>query len=209
MNLQADNSSSAHLASSVSHWLDGLRAGDSVAAQELWNRYFARLVSVAQARLSRLSAETSGEDIALSALKSVMIGLQANRFPDLTDRDSLWPLLVTITARKAISEQRRQLAGRRTRNLECSLNDLRDFIGIEPSPDFAVEVADELERLVKSLGDASLRQIVEKKIAGFTNDEIAEELGCSVRTVIRKLDRIRREWRQHVLETSDGEGGEE
>ena len=138
-----------------------------------------------------------------------MIGLQANRFPDLTDRDSLWPLLVTITARKAISEQRRQLAGRRTRNLECSLNDLRDFIGIEPSPDFAVEVADELERLVKSLGDASLRQIVEKKIAGFTNDEIAEELGCSVRTVIRKLVRIRREWRKHVLETSDGEGGEE
>ena len=47
MNLQADNSSSAHLASSVSHWLDGLRGGDSVAAQELWNRYFARLVSVA------------------------------------------------------------------------------------------------------------------------------------------------------------------
>lgn len=209
MQLQADDSSSTRLSGSVSHWLDGLRKGDSVAAQELWNRYFARLVAVAQARLSRLSAEASGEDIALSALKSVMIGLQANRFPDLTDRDSLWPLLVTITARKAISEQRRQLAGRRTRNLECSLNDLRDFIGVEPSPDFAVEVADELERLVRSLGDAYLRQIVEKKIAGFTNDEIAEELGCSVRTVIRKLDRIRREWRQQVLGVANVEGNDE
>jgi DNA-directed RNA polymerase specialized sigma24 family protein len=179
----------------VSHWLDGLRAGDSVVAQELWSRYFTRLASVAQSRLSKLTREASGEDIALSALKSVMIGVRENRFPDLSDRQSLWPLLVTITARKAVSEQRRQLAQRRSRAVECRLEDVRDYIGVEPSPEFAVEVADELERLVRDLGDATLRQIVEQKLACCTNEEIADDLGCSTRTVIRKLNRIRQEWR--------------
>lgn len=195
VNARSSSSSESDSHGSVSHWVDGLRAGDSVAAQELWNRYFSRLVSVAQSRLSKLSREASGEDIALSALKSVMIGVRENRFPDLSDRHSLWPLLVTITARKAVSEQRRQLAQRRSRAVECRLEDVRDYIGIEPLPEFAVEVADELERLVRDLGDSTLRQIVERKLACCTNEEIADELGCSTRTVIRKLNRIRQEWR--------------
>ena len=180
---------------SVSHWLDGLRAGDGIAAQELWNRYFSRLVIVAQSRLSKLARDASGEDVALSALKSVMIGVRDNRFPELADRSSLWPLLVTITARKAISEQRRQLAQKRRPALECRFDDVKDFIGVEPTPEFSVEVADELEHLVLALGDSTLRQIVELKLAGCSNEEIAGELGCSNRTVIRKLNLIRKEWR--------------
>lgn len=199
----------AEMTGSVSHWLDGLRAGDSVAAQELWNRYFARLLTVVEIRLSRLSAEASGGDVALSALKSIMMQVKGNRFPNLNDRDSLWPLLVTITARKAISEQRRQLSGRPGRNLECNFEDLRDFIGVEPLPGFAVEVADELERLVSTLGDASLRKIAERGMAGFTNEEIAAELNCSQRTVIRKLQRIRREWREGLVGSNDPEGSGE
>lgn len=180
---------------SVSHWLDGLREGDSLAAQELWNRYFARLASVAQARLAHLAQETSGEDVALSALKSVMIGVRDNRYPDLNDRTSLWPLLVTVAARKSISEQRRQLAKKRTRAAECRLQDVQDYIGVEPSPEFAADVADELERLVVCLEDSTMREIVQMKLGGCTNDEIAVELDCSKRTVIRKLKLIRQEWR--------------
>lgn len=179
---------------SISHWLDGLREGDSVAAQELWNRYFARLVTVAQARLGRVSRDRTDEDVALSAMKSVMIGVRENRYPDLTDRSGLWPLLVTITARKSISEVRRQLAQKRSQAIECRMEDVQDYVGVEPSPEFAVEVADELERLVKSLDNTVLRKIVHMKLSGYTNDEIAAELGCSTRTVIRKLDRIRQEW---------------
>ena len=190
---------------SVSHWLDGLRTGDSVAAQELWNRYFARLVAVAQARLSSLTREADGEDVALSAIKSVMLGVRENRFPNLADRGSLWPLLVTITARKSVSQVRRQLAQKRSAAAECRLEDVRDYIGIEPTPEFAVEVADELERLVRSLGDPTLRRLVEQKLAGCTNEEIAGEFGCTVRTVIRKLNRIRQEWREASGEVSSGE----
>ncbi len=192
---------------SVSHWLEGLREGNSVAAQELWNRYFARLATIAQARLASLSRDQSGEDVALSALKSVMIGVRDNRYPELADRNSLWPLLVTITARKSITEQRRQLARKRSRAAECRFEDLQDYIGVEPSPEFAVEVADELERLVLRLDDPSLRRIVEMKLAGFSHEEIAEECGCSTRTVIRKLKLIRKEWRSADDDSAVLDGG--
>jgi RNA polymerase sigma factor (sigma-70 family) len=181
---------------SVSHWLSGLRAGDDAAAQELWNRYFTRLVQVAQTRLRHLARESSGEDVALSALKSVMIGVRENRFPDLDDRTSLWPLLVTITARKAISQQRRQLARKRSAANEKPVTEVQAYIGHEPSPEFAVEVADQIEHLVREMNDEVLGTIVQRKLEGYTHEEIADELGCSPRTVIRKLKRIRQEWEE-------------
>ena len=181
---------------SVTHWLEGLKEGDSVAAQKLWNRYFARLATVAEARLGTLTRESSGEDIALSALNIVMMGVQENRFPDLTDRTGLWPLLVTIAARKSITHLRRQLAAKRNVAAEERIPDMLAIIDTEPSPEFAITVADELERLVRKFNDPMFRQIAQKKLAGFTNDEIAAELNCSLRTVTRKLSLIRQEWEE-------------
>ena len=37
---------------SVSHWLDGLRAGDGADIERLWDRYFLRLVALARGKLS-------------------------------------------------------------------------------------------------------------------------------------------------------------
>lgn len=190
----AFDGASQQLRGSVSHWLEGLRDGESRAAQHLWDRYFARLVPIAQARLARLNRDQSGEDIALSAIKSVMIGIQADRYPQLEDRDGLWPLLVTITARKAISEKRRQLTDKRTPNRECRFEDVQEYVGTEPTPEFATEVADQLERLAEGLADPDLKRIVELKLGGHTNEEIASDLGCTTRTVTRKVSRIREEW---------------
>jgi len=181
-------------AASVSHWIEGLRDGDSVAAQQLWDRYFEQLVTLARNRLQGLSHDVSGQDVALSALKSVMIGVQENRYPDLVDSESLWPLLVTITARKSISQQRRQLAQKRSRMRECSWEDMQDYVGSDPSPEFAIEVADYLEQLVQALGDRSLRRVIEMKLGGFTHQEVAADLGCTERTIKRKLRLIRQEW---------------
>lgn len=179
---------------SISQWLEGLREGESLAAQQLWNRYFLRLAEVAQKRFLRLPTGQTGEDVALSAMKSLMLGVQENRYPDLHDRCGLWPLLITITARKSISEQRRQYAQKRTRAREKSLDDLQAFLGEEPSAEFAVELRDELERLDRTLNDETLSRIVIMKLEGASHEEIAEKLNCSARTVIRKLNRIRQEW---------------
>ena len=183
-------------ASAATHWLDGLRGDESLAAQELWNHYFARLVRVAEERLKFCRQEADGEDIALSALKSVMIGVRENRYPGLTDTDSLWPLLVTITARKSIDQTRRQMAGKRSVGVTEAYDELIGVVGREPSAEFAAEVADELDRLINRFNDERLRQIAELKLSGAANEEIAEQLGLSTRTVIRKINLIRQEWEE-------------
>lgn len=179
---------------SVTLWLDGLRAQHDEAAQELWNRYFAQLVSVARRHLHGRGRDEDGEDVALSALKSAMLGVQNNRFPDLHDRTGLWPLLVTITARKALNEAKRQRAQKRSPAAELPGADVELVAGSDPGPDFALRLTEAIGELVSSLEDDTLQTIAQRKLEGYTNGDIAHELAVSIRTVVRKLERIRQEW---------------
>ena len=52
----------------------------------------------------------------------------------------------------------------------------------------------EYRRLLDLLGDDSLRRVAVGKMEGFTNDEIAAQLDCSLRTVARKLETIGLIW---------------
>jgi RNA polymerase sigma factor (sigma-70 family) len=174
--------------------MDQLRLGHQSAADELWKRYFVQLVSLANTRYHGRGRDRDEEDIALSALKSVFLGLQTQRFPDLNDRTGLWPLLVTITARKAINEADRQRAQKRNRGLEVRPTDENAIAATAPTPEFALMVVEEIDRLVALLGDETLRRIVALKLEGYSNEEIAHQLDVSVRTIVRKLHRIRQEW---------------
>ena len=66
--------------------------------------------------------------------------------------------------------------------------------GDEPTPEFVALMNDEYRRLFGSLGDESLRVVALMKLEGFSNEEIARSLDCSVRTVERKLDLVRKRW---------------
>src|ERR687898_425611 len=96
---------------SITHRIDALRAGDPAAAQLLWERYFDRLVRLARTRLRAVGGHSgaAGEgDAVLSAFDSFCAGAVRGRFPQLTDRDDLWRLLVVITARKVQAQARRE-----------------------------------------------------------------------------------------------------
>src|SRR5262245_10478262 len=128
---------------SVTRWLRPLKAGDSVAAQHLWERYFRRLVGLAQARLRRAPRRAGDEeDVALSAFDSFCRGAEQGRFPQLADRDCLWRLLVTITARKAARQVRDET--RQKRGGAAPVADaeavLAEALSREPSPEFAAGV---------------------------------------------------------------------
>lgn len=195
---------------SVTRWIVGLKAGDDAAAQPLWERYFARLVQLARAKLRatrRPGAVEDEEDAALSAFNSFCAGAARGRFPLLSDRDDLWRLLVVITARKACAQVQRRtrrkrggglnvydesaLPGSETDELPAGL-DL--MAGSEPTPEFAAMVAEEYRRLLDGLNDDGLRQVALDRMEGYTNDEIADRLGCARRTVARRLDLIRKIW---------------
>jgi RNA polymerase sigma factor (sigma-70 family) len=191
---------------SVSHWIGKLKAGDRQAAQRLWERYFPRVVGMARTKLQGASRRAADEeDVALSAFYSFCRGAEQGRFPQLSDRDNLWQLLVKITFRKAIDlvrpESRRKRRG--AIGEECMLggpedsaaadNGLEQIVGREPTPEFAAQVAEQCQRLLGSLND-ELRSIALKKMEGYTNAEIAAQLGCVTSTVERRLKLIRAVW---------------
>jgi DNA-directed RNA polymerase specialized sigma24 family protein len=193
---------------SITGWIGELKAGDTEAAHRLWCRYFDGLVRLARKKLKavpRNSAVEDEEDAALSAFESLCAGAAAGRFAQLKDRDDLWRLLVVITLRKALDQiQRgRQLkrgAGRIVAEGELAGIDpdgpggFEQWIGREPTPEFAAMLAEEFELRISRLNDSTLRQVALERLEGYTNDEIAERLGCVTRTVERKLELIRRAW---------------
>ena len=189
---------------SVTQLIADLQAGDdSVAQREIWERYFQRIIALARVKLGNSPrASEDEEDVALSALESLFRGLSDQRFPQLKDRDNLWSLLVTITARKAINQRKRQMAAKRGGaevKLPIDVSDsgqLQKLIDTEVRPDFLVAIQEECQRLMSVLGDDKLRQIAKWKLEGWTNAEAASELGVAERTVERKLGLIRSIWSQ-------------
>ena len=194
--------------SSVTRWLERLETGDDVAAAKLWNAYFDRLVHLAHGRLQAKFAKVNdAEDIALSAFHSFCRGVENKKFPALSDRDGLWRLLVSITIHKllhVVRDQKRIKRGGQFHELKGldsssdSIAAVNQIVSREPSPDFALEVAEQYQEMMHSLGDNELVQLATWKMEGYSNDEIARKLNRATRTVERKLQLIRKIWIHHM-----------
>lgn len=202
---------------SVTRWIGRLKAGDHAAAQELWEHYFRRLVGLARKILNgRVRGAADEEDVALSAFASFCRSVGRDRFPQLSDRDDLWQILMVLTARKAhwqvTYENAQKRGGGRPAaaagpgaRIVAEDEAVERILSREPTPEFAAQVAEEFQRLLASLGDEQLRTVAVWKMEGYTNDEIAAKLGRGLRSIERKLQLIRRSLQ--LLEQSDEEEG--
>ena len=192
---------------SVSYWLTELNAGQQNQAQsELWDRYFHRLTALARSRLpADARREADEEDVALSALDSFFRRADQGEFPDLLDRNGLWPLLAQITVFKALRNIRRERTQKRggTRvQRECELEPLDDgslptlesIISREPSVEIVTQMTEEVNSLIDALPTEQLQTIATRKLEGYENKEVAELLGIGLRSVERKLALIRSLW---------------
>jgi DNA-directed RNA polymerase specialized sigma24 family protein len=190
------------LQGSVSRALEGLKAGEETAARELWERYCAELTRQARKKLRHNRRRIADEnDIAQNAFLSLCLGARQGRFPDLQDRDSLWRLLVFITAQKAadfIAYEKRKKRGEakvRGHSYFSSKEEQGGFdavIAQTPGPATLQVWAEEYEQLLDKLKDDTLKKIAVWRLEGATIDEIADKLGCAHRTVDRKLDLIKK-----------------
>ncbi len=192
----------------ITQILQGVWEGDEAAAELIWREYFSGLVRLARRKLKGLPRRAvDEEDVAASAMFSFYRGMQAGRFDKLDNRHDLWKLLVTITARKACKHRRRELADIRgggdvrgesvfvrTEADEERAPGLGDVAGTEPTPDMACMLVENCNRALERLGNETLRRIAVWTLEGYGTDEIAKKLGCSRRTVERKLERIRDKW---------------
>lgn len=190
---------------SVSLWIRDLKQGDNEAAGKIWNRYFDRLVRVASRRLGNAARRIADEeDVAVSVFNGLCQGAAAGRFDQLQSREDLWSLLVAIAGRKAVDQIRRQTSRKRggtDLRGESVFQGLPDagagfdgFLEEEPTPEFLAIIEEENERLLAMLRDDTQRDIARLRMAGHSNEEIADTIGISLRSVVRKLNLIREIW---------------
>jgi DNA-directed RNA polymerase specialized sigma24 family protein len=192
----------------VTLWLRALEEGNEDAAEQLWGHFFERLTNLARRKLIQQRV-VDGEDIVVSVFRRLCEGAEGGRFEQVSGRDELWKLLVSMTVRRSIDENRRLMADKRggARVRGDSLLAQGDgerqlswdqFTGDDGAPEFLVMVQEECDRLLGSLPDDTLRNVALWRLEGFSNDEIAEKLEMTTRSVERKLHRIRQLWSDEV-----------
>jgi RNA polymerase sigma factor (sigma-70 family) len=190
---------------SVTLWLKHLKAGDPTAAQRIWERYCKELIKIARQRLAGVRRAADEHDVVQDAFDAFFRAAQTGRFTVLHDRDDLWKLLVRITENQAFDQRRREQRAKRgggaVRGDSAFLggdgstpSGFNQLAGHEPSPDFALMVADELRHLLGLLDSPHLQELVILKMAGHTQREIAERWGCAHYSISRKLRLVRALW---------------
>ena len=193
---------------SVTNWIAQLRAGEETALAELHKRYWPFLVQLAHKRLKGSSRRATDEqDVAQEAFWGFYESLKKGRLPRLANRDDLMALFVIITSRKAAKQIRREYSAKRggghvrgdsvfegaMSSLEGNAIDL--LPDPQPTPHEQAELNDCYVRFVEGLPE-NLRRFAELFLAGYTHQEIADALGCSERTVDRKMPLILNRWRK-------------
>ncbi|TWU38396.1 ECF-type sigma factor [Novipirellula artificiosorum] len=200
----------------VSHWIDQVKLGDSVAANQLWHHYYDRLVRMTQAKLRGQNRGVSDEeDIVLSVFESFYRAAEQGRFPDLAGRDDLWRLLLKMSARKVVDKRRHDQRQRRGATAKVQpihgIGDeqaMIEVIGNEPTPEMVLMMTESFDQLLKLLGDehvggGQLQEIAIGKMEGHSNADLAERMQCSERTIERRLNLIREKCRQELIDRDE------
>ncbi|MCA9189549.1 MAG: sigma-70 family RNA polymerase sigma factor [Pirellulaceae bacterium] len=189
-------------------WIDQLVDGQNDAVTEFWNEFGPRLQALAAKHLTmRMRVRAEPEDIVQSACRTFFRRAQEGQF-EMPDSDQLWRLLYAITLTKTREYARFHSRQKRGVDKEQRLSPPTgkssfpgmDFAGAEPTPEEAAQFADDLEGLLSALDDEE-RQLVNLKLQQYTNDEIAQQMNCSERTVRRILQRVRTRLRDILNES--------
>lgn len=195
--------------SPVTLWLRSLEAGDPVSAGDLYHHFCHRLQNLIKGQIpAQIRAAYDHDDVAVSAFHSLFLGIREQRY-QFDNRADFWRLLLTVAERKIAKRIRYETRDKRDvrRRVQDSVflrqspvqsdtgrNGVNSLPGYEPTPEFAAEVAETCEKLLSSLPDAACRQIALLMLENYTAEQVAQKLGCSRRTVHRKLLVIRRTW---------------
>ncbi|MGI9515888.1 MAG: RNA polymerase sigma factor [Pirellulaceae bacterium] len=181
--------------------INGLRSGDDEACAEFWGEYGTMLEAVAQKQLSqKLQRRVGSDDVVQSACRTFFRRVSAGQF-ELPDADALWRLMCAITltkARRAARDHTRQKRGiENEQYIDASAADgsSRAFQlpGGGQTPLDAAAFSDQMQTLLASL-EPNECQVLDLKLQQNTNEEIAEVMGCSERTVRRITNQIRERW---------------
>jgi RNA polymerase sigma factor (sigma-70 family) len=187
---------------SITLLLNSYRQGLSDdSAQQIFQRYFSMLESVARAKVAGLRYHWGDhEDVAQQVMTQFFLGVRDGRFPRLNDRHDLWQVLLVILERRVIDLRRKKrqpvcgesaIGAKAEDASQCQ--GMQSVPCIEPTPEMVVQLEEELRARLSQLPEG-LRQVAVWRMIGHSNAEIARMLGRSERRVESKLSLIRRIW---------------
>ncbi|MBA4063337.1 MAG: RNA polymerase subunit sigma-24 [Isosphaera sp.] len=179
---------------SVAALMTRLRSGEDEAAREVFARFAGRLAGLARRHLDgRMAAKVDPEDVVQSAYKSFFLRQRDGGF-EVGSWDGLWGLLTAITLRKCADRAAYYRARKRdvSREMAGDGGPVEVVLDREPRPDEAAALAETVEALFRSIGDADERAILELSLQGHTAAEISGRLGRAERSVRRLREQIRK-----------------
>ena len=196
------------MSDNFSQWLSKLAEGDEDVAQEIWDDYYGWMVRFAQRKLKRFAVSRSDydeEDVASDAMCDFYCGMEKRQFHDLHDRDNLRQLLFTITVRKVNDRRKHYFTQKRGGGQvldEFSLKTqprykkegINGFHKKQPTPEQEVSNDENLQQMLQTLPNATLRQIAIMTLDNISTKKIAGKLRISLQTVYNNRDKIR-----HIL----------
>lgn len=213
MKTTSHNSNSTH---SVTQYIEGLRQGEGLAAQKTWERFIDRLIRLADRRLKAMPRKAEDEeDVVQKAFADFFRQVQQGRFSKLDDRHDLWQVLCMLVDRRAVDQikkgnaQKRGEGEVRGESVFLEKGDsmvspgLAGFPEMLPTPDFALELSEALRRRLNSFENDEHRRVALLKLQGYTNLEIAHQIGSSNRTIERWLEEMRKAWISEPANESD------
>jgi RNA polymerase sigma-70 factor (ECF subfamily) len=172
------------------------RGGDQEAARQLFDAYVDRLVALARRRISaRLAGRVDPEDVVQSVFRTFFHRVQGGQFR-VAEEDDLCKLLMRMTVHKTLRQVAFHKAAKRNMEQEAPADEdarraVQEMIDREPTPEEAVTFLDQLESFMNRLRPKD-REILELRLQGWSNDEIASKLDISSDRMIRRvLERVR------------------
>jgi DNA-directed RNA polymerase specialized sigma24 family protein len=196
-------------ADSVAALIPGLRAADQEAQNQLWVKFYDSVVRLVASKMNGTrctiyTPEDVAIDVFMDFFRKMSEPKSVEKFPTLPDRQSVWKLLVRFT----IWETFDYLEKIRRRSIkevgESALGELgiHRVEGSEPLPGYNLELAELLDQLndpVEPKHGEKLRTVARMRMDGYADQEIAEQLKCSVRTVRNKVKTIQDIWHARAL----------
>jgi len=181
--------------------VDRWRGGDEDAASELHQRYGERLVMLARRRMAnKWQGRFDPEDVVQSVFRTMFRRTQAGSFEFQKD-DDFWKLMVTITLNKV----RNRVRGKK-RDPDREKNQFDDGLAAvmsrEPGTADVVAFTDLLDTIQKRLSPIE-QQLLNLRLEGYTQEEIAEQNEVDVRTVRRRLNKIREKVAEFAEDMAD------
>jgi RNA polymerase sigma-70 factor (ECF subfamily) len=176
--------------------LNRWRGGDEEAARQLFQLYVDRLISLARQRISqRLASRVDPEDVVQSVFRTFFHRMKDGQF-HFEEEDDLCKLLARITVHKTFRQVAFHRAAKRDMNLEAghggdaSQDQLLSLLDRGPTPEAANAFLDQLEHFLSRQRPED-RRIIELRMQGYKDVEIAKMLNISDRKIRRLMERVR------------------